>query len=1308
MDVRVMHGSTNITHHVIRYDREHKICTGIGMLELEVDYTYNGTFDPWDKIVIYEEDWKAGTYYVSGASEGQPNATIVVSAQDNSKRLSDYFIAESYMIDYPSYSRFWIEYFLNEVGVSYNFLVTDAGSLLSNNTALGLMSAYDQIMMLLQMSGWYITFTADGVAKIGKANVGFGTGGISLNNRDIIEVKVDKNDRLYRNRVVVWGNGDPDTNRWVYADVSKPSKWDYDSKDRRTIVISNSNIPSVADAFALANKALIEFARISVEKYVTVTGAREVEIGDVVKLNTRIFTGSGLTTTLGSSLSRSGLVTNIALDERCPRLFGFYNMDGFVYVGTYGSGVWRKLTNPTWSGGSTTGSGLIGFASGIYNYSGWYDYSTGLGDMAVTDLHVNNGLLASVTASGQAYYSIEEGLTTASGMDVWSGIPIPTLYVVYSGVAVQSGVYTSGVMARACIIDRDTNFVKIALDTRSGVNLGDFLMETDPLNTYPLFSYDPPGTNYTLPTPPWSGLDMKAWVMDINAYSGLVNGIHSVNTSGNFNYYVYDIDNDGTNDYVEAMTLLSGIMPVSVSNGIYENANNTYSWAISTPELNLGSKTTADYRTNTYMPYSGYIIPELQNVDSVTIGITEPPSFIMGPVSFYDFMPTCSGYVVYCNERDVIIPRDRRDYSIDEIFYNHDDPINPYLQTRHNVVTKSGLQTTGDVIAIIKDNTTPTDRLFNFFELNPAEHKIYKTQINVDNLSISTTTHVDSVPVAGAGNLAFSEVIIGNRLISVSCDSDISYGFSAYLNITSLLTGNVEHRKIFSKEGTGLTVDTSEVAYQRPRICILPHEDNEFRIIIPYLEVSLISGSYPHPERANVKVRRWIDSGSDSEILDWSASHGQVAYPQDINDLFSDYGLAYLADPIIPTYGCFSADKQYCVYSIGVPSFAGSPGFLIEPDSQHQITDMYTNYSITEGDWSSPIYQYKEIYSIRGNTLLSSGTLYEAVGKLDDDTIWYINALTGEPSTEVVVPNLDITLYQHLDVRDSFNGEHYYRADYGIPGTPGNPFIVVAVNKFNQVTRMREGGSPPYYIKSDLFGNFTLNKKDLFGNERSVTYTVPAIIHGTFPEYQLLQRTDDDFVVVKSGIYRDRVEISQYSPIVTMDRRVSSLETYYISPDGNALQVTHSAMSGYNLGNNSASVSVMQEGILGDDYRYSYFDDVVESGTMGKLLVVFSGGVGYTDLTNLSAFSGVYLNTGSGVVQSGIPAGYATRIEISNYQLPDQFTFVSVSGYSIMSGIQLNDGFGFYQKDPMSGVWVDYSSGYPQARTTIIRLDDRL
>jgi hypothetical protein len=131
-------------------------------------------------------------------------------------------------------------------------------------------------------------------------------------------------------------------------------------------------------------------------------------------------------------------------------------------------------------------------------------------------------------------------------------------------------------------------------------------------------------------------------------------------------------------------------------------------------------------------------------------------------------------------------------------------------------------------------------------------------------------------------------------------------------------------------------------------------------------------------------------------------------------------------------------------------------------------------------------------------------------------------------------------------------------------------------------------------------------------------------------------------------------------------------------------------MIGYNIPNSTVDFSIFSAGVTSDDFKYADFSRVAESGLSREILVVYSGGVGSIDAINLTSFSGLY-TTYSGV---------ATRIETTNYQLPDQYLFLSVSGDA--------GDMSFFQRDPSSGVWVDYSSGYPQSRTTQIRIDDSI
>jgi len=151
MNIQVEHNNVDISEYVISYDREHKICTAIGTLTLVVSDNIATTFNPWDEIDIHEEgDFKV-RYYISTINWSIPNSTISLDCQDESKRLVDYFIPDQYTVEYPTYTRFWIEKFLDEVGTSYQFQTTSQGNLLSNHTSMGLMSAYEQIICSLMV-----------------------------------------------------------------------------------------------------------------------------------------------------------------------------------------------------------------------------------------------------------------------------------------------------------------------------------------------------------------------------------------------------------------------------------------------------------------------------------------------------------------------------------------------------------------------------------------------------------------------------------------------------------------------------------------------------------------------------------------------------------------------------------------------------------------------------------------------------------------------------------------------------------------------------------------------------------------------------------------------------------------------------------------------------------------------------------------------------------------------------------------------------------------------------------------------------
>lgn len=506
MDIRIIHDGNDITSYVVSYTREQKICTGIGIFDFVVYENAPIVFTTWDEVELYEGGNHIGNYFISTINAIHPSATIAISCQDASKRAADYLIVDSYVVDYPSTSRYWIEKFLTEAGVSYEFDSDDTGSLLSNLSALGLMTLYEQMQTLLQMSGWYMHFSPDNVLIIGNLEKDLSQSDFSFNRTGIKSISLVKDDKMLRNRAVVYGGFSGETQQQVIADVSVDTKWNYGESDKRAVLISNSNIPTESDAYELANIALTEFADITKIKKIDVAGHYDVKLGDVIFVSSDVYTGKGIVTTIGTSLSSSGALTHITLDERCPRLFGFFDFGGFVYIGTYGSGVWRK---------------------NIEYGAAWANYSEGLDNLDVVDLHVSNGVLACVTADGGAYYRTE-------GSAFWSKISITNLEtpvaeddydVLGSGIGGYSTV-ESGIMARACILDRHTNIPSFVCDTFSG---------------YTPASYSGwyGASGIFLP----SGV-MRSWLVDYDYYGS---GISSVPLHAEDDYSIrsFDVETDG-------------------------------------------------------------------------------------------------------------------------------------------------------------------------------------------------------------------------------------------------------------------------------------------------------------------------------------------------------------------------------------------------------------------------------------------------------------------------------------------------------------------------------------------------------------------------------------------------------------------------------------------------------------------------------------------------------------------------------------------------------------------------------------------
>ena len=489
-NVAVIHNSVDITNKVIKYSRDHTICNGIATLELEIEWKSSLVFHPWDEIVIYENGDKKGTFYVDTVGKDATSGLFSVTCQDNSKRASDYFITDSYNVDAVTYADYWIRLFLDEAGIDYTFTEVDSGAIIAPNCGLGFDSVHNIVIGLLQQSGWYIYYNPNGRAIIGHLNKSISSADHSINDANILNIVRERDDSRLRNRAVVWGSAVPELGTSVFVDISINSPYDIDSNDKRTVVFASGSLYDYAEALEIAHQMLNEFSDIKDEKLIVCTTDADIRIGDVLKVESAYWSGNGLVTGIEASVSNEGLVYTVTLDEKCPRLFAYFGYyppipsGGWVYTGHWGDGIWKKHTeSPT-----------------------WYDSSTGLENLFVKDLFIQNEVFAAITDDGYLYTRSSEngswskyshgslrdslGISYTEDQIKAEACSINDMDNIIAGYNTVSGVIISGYKSWVLELNSNQDLIKAEEVTISG---GAFIIDLESTGEYNIISVESPG-----------------------------------------------------------------------------------------------------------------------------------------------------------------------------------------------------------------------------------------------------------------------------------------------------------------------------------------------------------------------------------------------------------------------------------------------------------------------------------------------------------------------------------------------------------------------------------------------------------------------------------------------------------------------------------------------------------------------------------------------------------------------------------------------------------------------------------------------
>lgn len=1223
MNVSVKHEGDTVTGWLISYRREHKICTGIGELEIVFDRTIPRTFDPWDTIDIHENGDFQVRYYVSDVNDSVPDGTITLSCQDISKRLVDYFIPQTYTIDYPSFTRDWIEQFLDEAGLTYQFTTSSRGNLLSNYTTLGLQPAYEQIIMLLQMSGWYMYFDGNGKAIIGTLDTDLASSAGTINNTDILKIAKVEDDKMLRNRAVVWGAYDYIRQQYAFADISTHTRWNYDRNDLRAMVISNSNIPTRSAAYGIANKLLKEFARITVEKHIEIWGAREYSLGKALRVNSGVWRGKGLITTFGVTLDRNGLITHVTLDERCPRLFGYFNFGDYVYVGTFGDGIWRKRIrfDPT-----------------------WYNFSSGLTDLNITDLHINNGVFGAVGHSGALYYNnAEDGSwnsITVTGLDSSVEDAVP------SGQTVVYGPF-SGIMARATIVDKTSNTVKFGLDTWSGLNTGDYFLTFSGMVM--------PASGITFSGVSISG-GHRGWITEHDPVTGqlvggLGSGIYPIHYSGNYDVTVLDLENDGVSDYVSIR--LGGqraIDSAAYAFGTHDaspfettrNSNTHVGLAVN------GSTTDAHSQTsNTFsMPVPNSAASNLVKGKTHAIAVVDNPLF--GERVAVSVGNTSAGF-----------NRQIKRIKLDRVFDVLDNRWE--IQVTANT-TNNGFPANVTIIGIHPEPFFDKYTVFYTKSGGGTTIEFYYIEWNATTNTFGSETLITSNNL-GTGSLQnFWMNLDGFIYYSHQVLDEPSTVGGFHLSPTTL---NIDLVKI-NKATRGFEV--------RPMLRYETPPDGTFSGPNPrYFFMNESSGVW-----GNDTIVRIFQNGSTIQIIGWLRLIGAEfrEYVLLANEqTFQQPTLVYQgATDRFPNTNVVAAQVTTTKGFIGLmeppPPGAGTDGFIFDGQLFKLINDVV------------PELMEPNIYPVLGS-VLTDITRYI----IKDGSNWYTVDTTNYEIVNQIIPPANYTIGKPFsNCVDGMTTLYMACTDF----TAGLVRKLVPYNVLSNSFDTSRELSPPGIsslitttVQATNIGGFFLTDPTSwtigapFDPNITVTYLDLGLVEfgGGF---LVLQREGMDYNLIQSAAKPIRIDQSLSSPLLTVQDLENTFITNYVFGD-------------------SLTQIVPISGLLSTevrDYRYTMLETTSgvvttsggEEGIGKQILYVYSGGLMVADI---DTYSGGFTVLDASV--SGLE-----RLETSNYVYPGQYIFVTTSG----------DNPQFYQRDANSMIFTHYS-GLPDSRATIIRVDDR-
>ena len=297
--------------------------------------------DVGDSLVVTVNGVNRLTGYVTEAIVNS-DGTYIVRGMDTMKLAIDTFVTDEVRVEEELDAGYWIAYWLDVVGVPNSGSVETGRTVpmtLPDEKGWQYVSVGDIILECLGYAGggYAVIVNSSGVAQIQEK-----TAGGSSHTLSPLQFSRSRDDSWYRNRAIVFGttSGSWVDGEWIPGEFTVVAEA---GSGNRTAVLSSTYVQTQASAEDLANDILAFFDEYLDIKRCLVKGDESIWLGDVAGVSDSWsgYSGSGIVTSIETTVDDAGFRQLVSLDEKCGFVWGHglpYGQIWFVVPGTLTTG----------------------------------------------------------------------------------------------------------------------------------------------------------------------------------------------------------------------------------------------------------------------------------------------------------------------------------------------------------------------------------------------------------------------------------------------------------------------------------------------------------------------------------------------------------------------------------------------------------------------------------------------------------------------------------------------------------------------------------------------------------------------------------------------------------------------------------------------------------------------------------------------------------------------------------------------------------------------------------------------------------